>query len=216
MKRCTTVGLVLALCMAVSVARGIMPVDQRAYEVPLPLEMTAPTYTQLSQADAAKAIPGWEAFRSVRGEGWFVAQYRTDLGMPSALIGPSFPLVDPQADEATVREAAGRFLAGNASILKADMSQLGSPEVLPGDGRYQLIYGQTYNGLEVVGGRVELYLDQGKLVLMGSEFYPGVRVETAGAVLAGITAVGIAGHFIGQAMTGRLGKGGPAEEGGNK
>ena len=42
----------------------------------------------------------------------------------------------------------------------------------------------------------------------------GTRIETIGAVLTGVVAVGLAGHFIGQAMTGRLGKGGPPEEGG--
>jgi hydrogenase small subunit len=42
----------------------------------------------------------------------------------------------------------------------------------------------------------------------------GIKIETVGAVLAGATAIGLAGHFIGQAATGRLGKGGPAEDGG--
>jgi len=42
----------------------------------------------------------------------------------------------------------------------------------------------------------------------------GYRIETVGAVMAGAVAVGLAGHFIGQAMTGRLGKGGPTEKGG--
>lgn len=43
----------------------------------------------------------------------------------------------------------------------------------------------------------------------------GYKVETIGAVATGIVAVGLAGHFIGQAMTGRIGKGGPPEEGGD-
>ncbi len=44
----------------------------------------------------------------------------------------------------------------------------------------------------------------------------GIPVSTMGAVLTAVTAVGLAGHFIGQAATGRLGKGGPREEGGEK
>jgi hypothetical protein len=43
----------------------------------------------------------------------------------------------------------------------------------------------------------------------------GSKVEKVGAVLAGVTAVGLAGHFIGQAVTGRVGKGGPVDEGGD-
>lgn len=43
----------------------------------------------------------------------------------------------------------------------------------------------------------------------------GSKVEKVGAVLAGVTAVGLAGHFIGQAVTGRVGKGGPVEGGDN-
>ena len=42
-----------------------------------------------------------------------------------------------------------------------------------------------------------------------------IKVETIGAVATGIVAVGLAGHLIGQAMTGRAGKGGPPEEGGD-
>jgi len=42
----------------------------------------------------------------------------------------------------------------------------------------------------------------------------GYPIETVGKVMAGAVAVGLAGHFIGQAMTGRLGKGGPTDEGG--
>jgi hydrogenase small subunit len=44
----------------------------------------------------------------------------------------------------------------------------------------------------------------------------GIKVETIGAVVTAVTAVGLAGHFIGQAATGRLGKGGPRAEGGEK
>ena len=43
----------------------------------------------------------------------------------------------------------------------------------------------------------------------------GIKVEKIGAYATGAVAVGLAGHFIGQAMTGRLGKGGPPEEGGD-
>ena len=43
----------------------------------------------------------------------------------------------------------------------------------------------------------------------------GIKVEKIGAYATGAVAVGVEGHFIGQAMTGRLGKGGPPEEGGD-
>lgn len=43
----------------------------------------------------------------------------------------------------------------------------------------------------------------------------GIKVEKIGAYATGAVAIGLAGHFIGQAMTGRLGKGGPPEEGGD-
>ncbi len=43
----------------------------------------------------------------------------------------------------------------------------------------------------------------------------GPKIETVGAVVTGAVAVGLAGHFIGQVMTGRLGSGGPPEEGGD-
>jgi len=44
----------------------------------------------------------------------------------------------------------------------------------------------------------------------------GISVEKIGAYAAGAVAIGLAGHFVGQAVTGRLGKGGPKDEGGDK
>ena len=42
----------------------------------------------------------------------------------------------------------------------------------------------------------------------------GYPIEKVGAAAAAVVAVGLAGHLVGQVATGRLGKGGPKEEGG--
>ena len=59
----------------------------------------------------------------------------------------------------------------------------------------------------------EFYAGMAPLYVKTKEI-AGLRIETVGAVMGGVVAAGLAGHFLGQAAAGRLGKGGPKEEGG--
>jgi Zn-dependent metalloprotease len=172
----------LALLLVGSTAWAILPVEGPSYEIAIPAAMANPTYDQLKADEASRVIPGWDAFVSERGQGWFVAQYRRDLGSPAAMIGPSIPLLDPAASQAEVKETVRQFALSHADILKVDPNQLGAPAINDYMGKIQVLFPQTYHGLEVVGGRAEVYVAQGKVIFMGAEFYPGVNVETIPAL----------------------------------
>ncbi len=177
-KRTLMLGVVLGFVLAGS-AWAILPVGEHAYEVPVSLEMAAPTYQQLGAAEASRALPGWDAFTGAQGQGWIVAQYLPALGTPSTLMGPGIPVAAANADDAAIRDAADRFVADHGSLLKCDPQQLGRPEIIALGEKRQVLYGQTYQGLEVVGGRVELYLSNGQIIMMGSQYYPGISIGTA-------------------------------------
>lgn len=172
-------GLGLALA---SPAWAVLPGTSHAYEVPVSPDMAAPIYQQLTPAEASRDLPGWDAFVAGRGQGWFVAQYRQELGTPSGIIGPGIKLVDPQADVATIRDAAARFVTQAASVLKCESGRLGTPEVIDLGQDREVIFGQTYQGMEVIGGRVDLFLENGFVVEAGSEYYPGIGVGTVPAL----------------------------------
>ncbi len=174
----------LLLAVGVSTASAILPTE-RDGQIPPPAAMVAPEYRQLSGPEAASALPGWNAFVSKEGSGWFVALYRDDLRAPSALMGRGIDLLTATAADEQLAEAARAFASENAAVLNLDPTQLGAAEVisLVGEKRGVLIQ-QTYEGLEVIGGRAELYFDGGKLVMMGSEFFPGIDLSTAPALSA--------------------------------
>ena len=183
MARLSLLSAVACLLVLGGTAWAVAPGDQISCEVPLPPAMASPVYQQLSEADAARLIPGWDAFTRAHGEGWTVASYRRELGTPAALIGPSFPLAAPGSGDGVLREAALRFIGDNAPLLKVDPAQLAPPEITSlMEGKRLFRFGQTYQGLEVVGGGAQIFTSDGKLVLAGSEFYPGIALGTVAAV----------------------------------
>ncbi|MBK8230148.1 MAG: T9SS type A sorting domain-containing protein [Candidatus Eisenbacteria bacterium] len=174
---------VLATVVA-SQVQAVAPMDDHAFEVRLPAEMAAPIYTQPDRTEAAQLIPGWGEFVAGEGQRWLVAGYRPDLGAPATLTGPGLPLVSTYAGDDEVAEAATRFLAGKAEMLRLDPSQARVLEVLRQSNRVQVIFQQVYEGIDVLGGRAEVYLTDGKVVAFGSEFYPEVNAATWPALSA--------------------------------
>jgi len=180
--RLAAAALLIVVC-AGSSAWAVAPHDHQAGEVRLPESNYAPEFRQVAPDEASRVLPGWDRFASTDGRGWLVAQYREDTGVPAALIGPGIELLSGYAPDAELAEAARRYAAEQSALLKADPSGLGAAEViqLTGEKRYVIIQ-QVYEGLEVVGGRVDLAFDGGKLVFLGSQIHPGVRVSTSPSI----------------------------------
>ena len=177
-----TLGTGLASLALAAQAHAFAPIDDHSYLVSLPVEMAAPIYSQPSTGEAAGLISGWNSFVTGEGQRWLVAGYRADLGAPATLMGPGIPLISASASNDEVGRAATRFLTDHARMLNLNPSELSLLEVLPNGDRTQVIFLQMHDGLEVVGGRAEVFLFQGKVVSFGSEFYPNVSAFTTPAL----------------------------------
>jgi hypothetical protein len=169
---------VLIVCLTgATVAQAILPTDSRDGEIPVPQGIVAPTYRQLDAQESSRVLPGWDVFSGSRGNGWMVIQYRDDLQTPATLIGPGIPVTATGASEVEITQAVRDFVTTYAGMLKADPAGLGPARVTPLDAtRTQFILPQIYRDLAVVGGRIEVYLDEGKAVMMGSHYFPGIDV----------------------------------------
>jgi hypothetical protein len=169
---------VLILCLAVATAaQAIVPTQTHEGEISAPAGVVTPAYRQLNAQESSRVLPGWDAFKASGGNGWMVIQYRDDLQTPATMIGPGIPVTTIGASKADIGQAVSEFVAARAGIFKADPSGFGPSEVTPlNDTKSQVILPQVYRGLEVVGGRVEVYLDGGKVVMMGSHYFPGITI----------------------------------------
>ncbi|MFB3909939.1 MAG: FlgD immunoglobulin-like domain containing protein [Candidatus Eisenbacteria bacterium] len=172
-------ALLCAVAVLASAASAVVPTDDLAYEVRLPLSQISPTFQQPSEAAAASLLPSLSTFRSGEGAGWRLLQWNDQLGAPAALAGPAIPLVGAGASREMTQMGVEAFLARNQSVVKADLRDLRVSDVADvGNDKSIAIFDQYWNGLPVVGGRVDVTLWEGKVVLVSSNFYPNVRVNT--------------------------------------
>lgn len=184
-------GLLARTCLALSAMVGALaapalalqpsPHDGHEYELPLPANMVTPSYRTPAIGETA-GLPGWERFTQSEGRNWIVGTVREDLDTPAALYGPGIPMVAADASQNALSGAAQDFVARHADMLKANPAELTFSEVIELSGLRQVNFQQTYEGLEVLGGRVELYTREGRVVFLSSEFFPGVSVVTTPAI----------------------------------
>jgi Zn-dependent metalloprotease len=153
------------------------------YEVRLPLAQVSPPYASPTDAEAVNLVPAMGAFRSQQGAGWRVLQWNPTLETPSTMGGPAIPMVAPGASSDEIRAAIEAFVARNAELLKVDPQQVRITSITDvGDQRQFVIMGQFVNGLEVINGRLDFALWQGKLVLVGSDAYSNINVNMLATV----------------------------------
>jgi hypothetical protein len=200
---------VLIVCLAgATVAQAILPAASRDGEISAPQAMVAPMYRPLDAQESSRVLPGWDAFTGSRGHGWMVIQYRDDLQTPATIVGPGIPVTATGASEVEITQAVRDFVTAHAGILKADPASFGSVQVTPLNAtKTQVVLPQVYRGLAVVGGRVEIYLDEGKVVMMSSHCYPGIDLGVApvfsveraqAAAIAGVSFSAATDAFEGQ------------------
>lgn len=142
------------------------------------------------RAERALPLAAWEAFQRQYGDGFEVVWDR-ELGTPRMIRGGAIPLGREAArDEVTVEKAARRFLAAHQALFKAEVRNLHLRyvyHILGGDedrpGQWHVNYSQTYNGVEILGSRVGVIIDdEGNMVFAASGFDTEVDVSTTPAV----------------------------------
>ncbi len=186
--RLVMVAVVAGLAL-VGPAHAFQDSDVLDYEVRLPLSQTSPIFSHPTEAEARAMLPGLDRFQQSEGANWRVLQWNPALGTPSTVGGPPIALMGPGASEEVLRASVEAFVARNADVLKVDPRHLLISDIVDlGEEKQYVIFNQVVNGLEVVGGRVDIGLWQGKVVLIGSDVYPdvdmraipGISAESAG------------------------------------
>lgn len=171
-------ALLLGLVL-VGPALALNQTDVLNYEVRLPQAQIAPTYQNPSEEQANALLPSLVTFRTAEGNGWKVLQWNPLTGTPSTLGGPPIPAVSSDASDEAIRAAVESFVARNANLVLVNARDLRSGDIINlGQDRKYMVLTQYHDGLEVIGGRVDVALWQGQIVLLGSDAYRNIEVST--------------------------------------
>ncbi|MDA0374967.1 MAG: hypothetical protein O2865_14375 [Planctomycetota bacterium] len=107
----------------------------------------------------------WLAFRAEQGPLWEAA-WNKATGTPKAIYGQGLR-VAPRVDGlAHARELAGDVLAGHAGLLGTGRSTFAEDIGQKVNQLYVFVYQQRYAGLEVLGGRADVRLNENGVVAM--------------------------------------------------
>lgn len=161
-------------------ARAFVPSPEHdALEIPLPFQ----SGKLVSGADASLARPAVAASIGERlGGQWRVHSWNRQTGSPHYVIGSGAEVAPGIRDQADAETAALHVLQQNEDLLGLHVDQLRLDTVREGAGKAAVHYQQTYEGLDVIGGRAHAtFLDTGRLFVMGSDFYEidGLNVTPA-------------------------------------
>jgi hypothetical protein len=140
----------------------------------------------------------WESFFAARGEDVAAARMPVYIdnrgGAVSNLIW-SVPMIPgngignhvtmAKVDGAAVEKAFRGFVNANAGILGIDVAQLGKARVSKIDDElWQISIPQQYNGVPVRYGRIAASISHGNMVLVGTENWANVRINTTPSLTA--------------------------------
>ena len=167
-----------ALLSIGSQASAFLPVEEGAdLEIRLP---AFDTNGYMSPSIAAGMTETQRALTADLGGAWKVRSWNTYANSPHSVFGSGADIAAPLSSSLDAESAARGFLAGHALALKLDPQDLRLNVVSQGMGKYAVHFTQTYEGLEVIGGRAHTVLmDTGRLFVMGSDFY---SIETLSPV----------------------------------
>jgi Zn-dependent metalloprotease len=149
------------------------------YEVRLPQAQVAPEYQHPDEAQANALLPGLAGFQAGEGAGWKVLQWNPTLGTPSTLGGPAIPMVGADATDESIRAGVEAFVARNADLLRVQPRDMRVSDIIDlGQERKYVIMTQYVDGLEVLNGRVDIGLWRGQIILLGSDTFRDISVNT--------------------------------------
>lgn len=115
----------------------------------------------------------WAAFQARHGAGAFQAAFNQATGTPEAVYGQGLRVAPAVADMTQARALAAAVLDQHAELLGRGASQF-----VPGIEQkvrrlYIMVYDQRFAGLEVIGGRADVRLNENGVVAMfGSRAVP--------------------------------------------
>jgi Zn-dependent metalloprotease len=129
----------------------------------------------------------WEGFTQKAGSDWRVV-WNPVTGTPHRISGSYMKL--PEAPtEKTIKQVAYELLKKHASLLQIDAASTelvridrDKSDQKRGPDSWYIYYRQRYQEVPVAGSSVRLILRGYKVVVLGSDYYPGIAVSTKPAV----------------------------------
>lgn len=179
MKKMTRFAVAMAMVGgAWGSAHAVAPTHQNdQYEIRLP-EYELFYYSTPSVEQARMATTN--AVRAELGGRWGVYQYNPQAGSATSVIGSGYETGMSVATAAEAELAGRSVLTQNAAALGLDPDQLrfdGDPR---GAGKVGVHFQQTYDGIDVVGGRARaIFMEAtGRVFVLGADFYNGIELDT--------------------------------------
>ncbi len=169
------------LVLAAGPAGAFIPASQNdSYEIPLP------AFDLFGHDGYDRDIGGIQAEHALAaryGGNWRVHSWNPQTGTPHFVYGTAPRLSASIADASALESLARQVIAGNAEVLGADLQNLRLTDTPHALGKWAVHYQQTYHGLDVWQSTVRLvFSDDGKLMLMGSDYYRDIDVNPVPAI----------------------------------
>src|SRR5690606_11390495 len=106
------------------------------------------------------------------GGNWTVYAWNRQSNSPHIVYGSGVDVAPPFSDDSSVESAARFVLEQNSTALHVNPENLRLDVVQGGMGKIAAHFIQTYEGLDVIGGRAHVtFTDQGRVFVMSSDYY---------------------------------------------
>jgi len=184
-QRCVT-ALVLLVAMTVfaQTVLAIQPVAQNEmYEVEMPRFAIQDQPGLLYAAEGRQAT---ESLNQKYGGNWQVFSQNPYTRTPHYVYGGSQPLTAGMRSAQQVESLARQVMADNPDIFRADLQNLRLRATPHAQGKWVGHFQQTYHGLDVWQGKTLVaFSDDGRLLLMGSDYYRDIDVDPTPSLAVG-------------------------------
>jgi hypothetical protein len=145
------------------------------YEIPLQ-EFDLHSY-QSPEVERA-SLAAMEQFTTDNGGSWHVYSWNPQTGTPRHLYGSGIDLARGLGSGEEAADLARQVIAANPAIFRADLQNLRLKATPHGMGKWAVHFQQTYHGLDVWQGGVQLtFSDAGRLFVMGSTYYNDIQLD---------------------------------------
>ncbi len=172
----------VALGLCVGSAHAFVPAEeQAALEIPLPYQRETLVYGAAATSTADPEVRA--SIERQLGGLWSVHSWNRHARSPHYVIGSGADVAPALFDRSDAESAALAVLSSNASALRLDPQQLRLDQVVEAEDKSSAHFQQTYEGLDVVGGRAHAtFMNTGRVFVMGSDFYPIENLEVTPAI----------------------------------
>lgn len=169
-------GAVLALLLVAGPALAVVPSDHgHEYEIPLASYDLHNFKTASVVAD--RAAVEQELARSLDGA-WKIYAWNPPSKTPRWVYGSGIPVPGSVATATDAVAAARDFVRSHPGIFRAEPASLRFHSAPRGAGKVAVHFQQTYQMLDVWGGRVSLiFTEEGRLFVFGSTVYPDIELD---------------------------------------